>query len=216
MTNAPDGRPWHGTSKITEVKKDRNWLPWIIGLLILLILTMVLARSCAHRATPPAHATGQTLSWVTPPVAVETVILPGGRTIVLKPHTLNYELQRFLASSEATPRKFTFDRLNFATNSARLPADARSTVSALAQILTAFPNATVELQGYADSTGAEPHNAQLGAHRAEAVEQALIAQGVAADRMKTATGGSSHPTEPNATVAGRAENRRTELLVTAK
>ena len=125
-------------------------------------------------------------------------------------------MQSFLASGDAPPRRFTFDHLNFATNSAALPADAQQTVGALAQILTAYPKARVELAGYADATGADPHNVQLGTQRAEAVEKALAAQGVAADRMKTATGGSSDPVDTNASAAGRAENRRTELVVTAK
>ena len=152
----------------------------------------------------------------TPPVAVEKVTLPGGKTVDLEPKTLNYELQRFLASGEAPPRRFTFDRLNFATDSAELPADAQATVSALAQILSAYSNAKVELQGYADATGSDPHNVQLGSQRADAVRKALAAQGVSADRMKTATGGSSNPVDTNASAGGRAENRRTELVVTAK
>ena len=48
------------------------------------------------------------------------------------------------------------------------------------------------------------------------MQKALAAQGVAADRMKTATGGSSKPVDTNTSVSGRAENRRTELVVTAK
>ena len=144
------------------------------------------------------------------------MILPGGRTVDLEPQTLNYDLQRFLASSEAAPRTFTFEHLNFATDSAALPADAQGTVSALAQILAAYPKAQVHLNGYADATGNEPRNLQLGAQRAAAVAQALVAQGVAADRIKTATGGSTNPADTNASSRGRAENRRTELLVSAK
>ena len=34
--------------------------------------------------------------------------------------------------------------------------------------------------------------------------------------MKTATGGSSNPVDTNANAGGRAENRRTELVVTSK
>ena len=225
--NDPNKRDVHGTSKVTPVAKKSGtpaWLPWVLALLGLLLL-FLLFRGCAHRASAPVTNTTQTTTTTTsstaatpttPPVAVEKVTLPGGQTVDLEPKTLNYELQRFLASGDAPPRRFTFDHLNFATDSAELPGDAQQTVSALAQILTAYPKAKVELAGYADSTGSDPHNVQLGTQRAEAVEKALVDQGVATDRMKTATGGSSNPVGPNADASGRAENRRTELVVTAK
>ena len=228
MTNIdPSKRDVHGTSKVTPVPKKGGmpaWLPWVLALLGLLLL-LLLFRSCSHRAPAPVTNTTETTTSTTtntvagpstPPVAVEKVTLPGGKTIDLEPKSLNYELQSFLASADAPPRRFTFDHLNFATDSAELPSDAQQTVSALAQILTAYPKAKVELAGYADSTGTNPHNVQLGTQRAEAVEKALASQGVAADRMKTATGGSSNPVDTNANPSGRAENRRTELVVTAK
>ena len=227
MSNIDPNRPGvHGTSKVTPVAKKNGipaWLPWLLALLGILLL-LLLFRSCSHRAPAPVTNTTETTTTTTtntvapgaPAVAVEKVTLPGGKTLDLEPKTLNYELSSFLASGDAPPRRFTFDHLNFATDSAALPADAQQTVSALAQILTAYPKAKVELAGYADSTGADPHNVQLGTQRAEAVQKALAAQGVAADRMKTATGGSSNPVDTNASASGRAENRRTELVVTAK
>ena len=223
----PNKRDVHGTSKVTSIPKKGGspaWLPWVLALLGLVLL-LVLFRSCSHRAAAPVTNTTETTTTTTtntasapgtPPVAVQTVTLPGGKTIDLEPKTLNYELQSFLASSAAPPRRFTFEHLNFATDSAQLPSDAQQTVGALAQILTAYPKARVELAGYADSTGADPHNVELGRQPAEAVQKALAAQGVAAARMKTATGGSSNPVDTNADASGRAENRRTELVVTAK
>ena len=231
MTNIdPNKRDVHGTSKVTEVpkKKGMAWLPWLIGALVLLALLFLLLRSCGHQPATTVTNTetttttttntadaGNTVS-ATPPVGVEQVTLPNGKSVGLEPKTLNYELQRFLASSNPTPQIFTFDHLNFATNSAELPGDAQDTVSALAQILTAYPNAKVQLSGYADATGSDPHNVQLGAERATAVAKALTAQGVAADRIKTATGGASNPVDTNASSQGRAENRRTELVVLSK
>ena len=225
MTNTDPSRDVHGTSKVTPVakKKGMAWLPWLIGALVLLALLLLLLRSCGHNqattttnTTDTTTVTNTTSSAATPAVAVEQVSLPNGKVVGLAPKTLNYDLQRYLASSEPTPQTFTFENLNFATDSASLPSDAQATVSALAQILTAYPKAKVQLNGYADATGSDPHNTQLGAERAQAVAQALQAQGVAADRIKTATGGASNPLDTNATSQGRAENRRTELSVLAK
>ncbi len=225
MTNTDPSRDVHGTSKVTPVakKKGLSWLPWLIGALVLLALLLLLLRSCGHNqattttnTTDTTTVTNTTSSAATPAVAVEQVTLPNGKVVGLEPKTLNYDLQRYLASSAPTPQTFTFENLNFATDSASLPADAQATVGALAQILTAYPKAKVQLNGYADATGSDPHNTQLGAQRAQAVAQALQAQGVAADRIKTATGGASNPVDTNATSQGRAENRRTELTVLAK
>ncbi len=227
MTNTDPSRGVHGTSKVTPIakKKGMAWLPWLIGALVLLALLLLLARSCSHnQATTTTNTTDTTTvtnttssaAPATPAVAVEQVTLPNGKVIGLEPKTLNYDLQRYLASTAPTPQTFTFENLNFATNSAALPSDGQATVSALSQILAAYPKAKVQLNGYADSTGGDPHNTQLGAQRADAVSQALQAQGVAADRIKTATGGASNPVDTNATSQGRAENRRTELTVLAK
>ena len=224
MTNIdPNNKNVHGASKVTEVqaKKSFKWLPWLLAALGLLLL-LLLFRGCAqHRAPATTSTTVSTTTTsatapATPPVAVEKITLPGGKSLDLQPKTLNYELQAYLASPDAAPRTFTFDRLNFATDSAALPTDAQETVSALAQILSAYPKAQVQLNGYADATGSDPHNVQLGSQRADAVAAALKAQGVTADRIKTATGGSSNPVDTNASSQGRAENRRTELVVLAK
>lgn len=216
----------HGTSTVTPVskpvEKKTNWLPWLLLPLLLLALFFIL-RSCGDReeettttVTTTEEQTETPAVTATPALPVEQVTLPGGRTVELEPNTMNYSLQRYLASTEATPRRFTFDRLNFATASAELPGDASTTVNALGQIMAAYPNARVRIEGYADARGTDPANVQLGAQRAEAVARALIAQGVAASRVETATGGETNPVESNATAPGRAENRRTDLVVLAK
>ena len=227
MTNTDPSRDVHGTSKVTAIAKKKGlaWLPWLLAALVALAVLLFLLRSCGHNqavtttnTTDTTTVTNTTSSAepATPAVAVEQVTLPNGKTVGLSPKTLDYDLQRYLASSAPTPQTFTFENLNFATDSATLPSDAQATVGALAQILAAYPKATVRLNGYADATGDASHNDQLGAQRAQAVAQALQAQGVAADRIKTATGGASDPVDTNATSQGRAENRRTELTVLAK
>ena len=224
MSNIDPNKKVHGASKVTAVPAKGGlpkWLPWLLAALGLLLLVL-LFRSCGHERAAVTTSTSSTVTTTssstaaTPPVGVEKVTLPGGRSVDLEPKTLNYELQAFLASPAPVPQTFTFDHLNFATDSAALPADAQETVSALAQILSAYPKAKVRLNGYADASGSDPQNVALGTQRADAVAAALTAQGVAADRISTATGGSSDPVDTNASRQGRAENRRTELVVLAK
>lgn len=192
---------------------SRNWVPWLVGLAVLLVLLLLGLRTCAHRdqvATAPEAAP------VTAPLPVEAVALPNGTSVNLEPRTLNYELQRYLASNEATPKTFQFDKLNFDTGSAAIRAEDRANVDALAQILAAYPNARAKVAGYTDARGTAPANAQLGQQRADAVVAALVAKGIANDRIEAVSGGESTPTDTNATAQGQFENRRTELIVTAK
>ena len=209
--NGADGAP---PKHIHIEKKKTNWLPWILLLLGLIALLFALSR-CGHDKTqavaPPAATQPGT-----PAVAVEKIALPNGQTVDLQPATLNYELQRYLASDAPVPRTFTFDKLNFdSASSAIRPVDV-PTLSALAQILQAYPKAQVRIEGYADARGSEPANVKLGADRAAAVAAALGAKGVESGRIATGTGGEANPVDTNATQEGRFENRRTDLIVTAK
>jgi outer membrane protein OmpA-like peptidoglycan-associated protein len=203
--------------------RSNFYLPWIVGAVGLLLLVLLL-HQCNKEVgkvpeeTPAAVAAAAPVTPAAPAAAlpVETVTLPGGRTFSAAPQSLNYELQRFLASSEPAPRSFTFDQLNFATNAATIRDEDRATVDALGDILAAYPAARVRITGYADARGAEPANATLGAERAAAVRTALVAKGVAENRIETASGGENDPVATNADPAGRLENRRSELTVLAK
>lgn len=202
-------------------KKPVNWLAWLLlALGILALIYGIIRHSGGSTAAAPVAtaepAAAPPAGPATPPVATQRVVLPGGEAIDVAPQTLNDDLQRFLASDEATPRTFTFDKLNFDTASAAITPDDRPTLTALGRILRAYPKAAVTLTGYADARGTDPANAKLGDERAKAVAAALAAEGVDAGRITVASGGDSNPVASNATAPGQAENRRTELTVTTK
>ncbi|WP_165842882.1 OmpA family protein [Phenylobacterium deserti] len=203
-----------------DKKKAPKWRLWLLLALALVALLLLLSR-CGRRETEVAPQTAPAApaapaAEAAAALPVEQVTLPGGQTVGLAPQTLNYELQRFLASDAPAPRTFTFDKLNFDTNAAVIRSVDQPTIQALAQILNAYPNARVQLIGFADARGSEAQNAQLASQRAAAVSQALVAAGVDPSRVSTASGGESKPVESNATSEGRFENRRTDLIVTSK
>ena len=202
--------------KVHIEKKKTNWLAWILLGLGILAALLALSRCQRHdtAAVPPAPAPAVVPA--TPPVAVEHVTLPGGKVVDLSPKTLNYDLQGFLASSAPAPRTFTFDKLNFDTASSAIRAEDGPTLTALSQILAAYPKSVVRLVGYADARGTDATNAKLGAARAAAVAKSLTDAGISAKRVTTASGGDSNPVASNATAGGQFENRRTELVVTSK
>lgn len=201
---------------VDEAAPRKNfYLPWIVGI-VGVILLLLLLKSCLGRDAEPVATAPVATPTATAALPVESVGLPNGQTVSLEPRSFNYELQRYLASSEATPRTFQFDKLNFDTSSAAIRQSDEGNIDALAQILAGYPAAKVKIVGYADARGSSPSNDQLGQQRATAVMDALVAKGVARDRIEAATGGETSPTADNASSQGRFENRRSELVVLSK
>ncbi len=107
--------------------------------------------------------------------------------------------------------------VSFATGSDRI-VGRRSfeTLDALAATLAAHPEiARVEVQGHTDDRGDRAVNVALSAARAEAVRAYVLAHGVAEPRVVAVGHGPDHPCADNATVEGRAANRRVEVHVRA-
>ena len=71
----------------------------------------------------------------------------------------------------------------FATGKSALDAEASATLKAAVDYLKAHPDVKVALSGFVDSTGNADANAELAKQRAQAVQGALTASGIAADRI---------------------------------
>jgi len=78
---------------------------------------------------------------------------------------------------------FPGTKLLFDTGKADIPATAAADFKAVADYLAANPQAKVQLSGYVDSTGPADVNKELALARATAVRGALVAAGVAEDRI---------------------------------
>ena len=122
----------------------------------------------------------------------------------------------YLAGTQATPQTFTFEKLNFDTAKSDIRPSDQADVDQVAATLKQYPKAHIRIAGYADTRGNEAANVALGKARADSVKTALVAKSIDGGRIETATGGASDPVDTNATATGRAENRRTELVVTSK
>jgi peptidoglycan-associated lipoprotein len=77
--------------------------------------------------------------------------------------------------------------------------DQQATLQADAAWLQQHPNAKFTIEGHCDERGSTEYNLALGDNRANAVKQALVQMGVAADRIKTISFGKEKPfcTESN-------------------
>lgn len=103
----------------------------------------------------------------------------------------------------------------FATNSHTLSAEAEAALSKVAYNLQQFPNTDVTVIGYTDNTGSEELNQRLSLQRAQAVVDYLELHGIPSTRLKAVGQGENDPIASNSTAAGRAQNRRVELFITA-
>lgn len=104
--------------------------------------------------------------------------------------------------------------LLFSTGSAVLKAGAYDEINRVAQVLNQYPETTMMIAGHTDSVGSESSNQVLSERRAEAVKNALTAQGVSSSRMRTVGYGEGQPIADNNTEAGRQMNRRVTVTIT--
>jgi outer membrane protein OmpA-like peptidoglycan-associated protein len=101
----------------------------------------------------------------------------------------------------------------FATGKAELQPGAATTIQRLANFLEEYPEKTVLIEGFTDSTGSADFNQGLSERRALSVRQALVNAGLSPERISTAGFGMSRPVADNATAEGRQRNRRVEIVI---
>jgi outer membrane protein OmpA-like peptidoglycan-associated protein len=104
----------------------------------------------------------------------------------------------------------------FGFNQSNLKTDAQIKLAKVAGILLTYPNLKLQVEGYTDNVGSDTYNLKLSQQRATSVQAFLIAQGVSPDNITAQGYGDSHPVANNATSAGRAENRRVDLVVSGQ
>ena len=100
------------------------------------------------------------------------------------------------------------DRVLFAVDQSTLSPEARTILQGQAQWLMSNGDYAIIIEGHADEQGTREYNLALGARRAAAVQQFLIAQGVPAGRMKTISYGKERPIEVCSEEACYSRNRR--------
>lgn len=101
--------------------------------------------------------------------------------------------------------------VNFETGKAILLPSSQGVLDQVAQSLVDNPEVNVEVGGHTDNTGSKATNRRLSDARAKAVRDYLISKGVDSGRITAQGYGPDKPMADNATVAGRAANRRVEL-----
>ena len=102
--------------------------------------------------------------------------------------------------------------VNFDTDRAAIRPDSAPLVDEIAKLLNGSPELDVHVDGHTDAAGTPARNRALAQERARAVVAALVASGITAARLNARGFGADKPLAPNDDEAGRAQNRRVELV----
>jgi outer membrane protein OmpA-like peptidoglycan-associated protein len=111
--------------------------------------------------------------------------LPDGSVLDAPVDSGTFKLAATLKSGAgALPQKFDLEGVTFDRGTATIDANGQQDVRRLATVLKAWPNAKVRIEGSSQGEGAPAADAKLSTGRAEAVRDALVADGVDTDRIQ--------------------------------
>ena len=119
-------------------------------------------------------------------------------------------------AAPGSPQEFAVnvgDLVHFEEDSSALSGEARSILGHQASWLNQYAQYRVTIEGHADERGTREYNLALGERRANAARQALLASGVAANRVTAVTYGKERPDAVGSTEAAWAKNRRAVTAV---
>jgi peptidoglycan-associated lipoprotein len=110
--------------------------------------------------------------------------------------------------------KRNFSRIFFAFDSANLTPDSRKALIENVEIMGAFPELIVEVQGHCDDRGTTEYNLTLGQRRADAISNYMTTAGVARSRISAVSFGEEHPLQRGPGEVAWSRNRRAEFRIT--
>ncbi len=106
--------------------------------------------------------------------------------------------------------------INFAVDSAVVPAAYRGELEKVAAFMKKFGNVRAVIEGHTDDSGEAAYNDQLSQRRADGVRKVLVEDyGIAANRLSAVGYGEGRPIANNETVEGRKANRRVVAVIEA-
>jgi peptidoglycan-associated lipoprotein len=118
-------------------------------------------------------------------------------------------------SSPAFFQQTIGDRVLFLVNESSFTDEARSILNSQAEWLLANTDYNAIIEGHADEQGTREYNLALGARRANAAKEFLMARGVAGNRLKVLSYGKERPIEICSDESCYAKNRRAVTVLSS-
>ncbi len=104
--------------------------------------------------------------------------------------------------------------VTFAVNQASIQSQFYDELNNVASTLVEYPQTKIDVIGHADSDGTTEYNQDLSERRAASVKAYLTGQGVQPIRIVSYGRGELEPIASNSTAAGKAQNRRVQIVLT--
>lgn len=187
----------------------------------LALLTLLLA-GCAAPPKPVPAVTNPVPGSAPGPVYGQ--VTPGSRAWTPQMEAAERQLSSSLSGSGVSVAKTTDERLwitlpgdiTFQPNRSALKPTATALLDKIVLALRNVPAADLRIVGHTDSKGAAAANDALSLDRAASTRDWLVARGMSPIRMAVAGRGARDPLASNDDEAGRATNRRVEILIGEK
>ena len=125
-----------------------------------------------------------------------------------EPYLKDVPLKRIQPGEKVILKNIFFD---FA--SAKLLDESKAELKQLVQFLRDNPEVKIRITGHTDNVGTQAYNLDLSQNRARAVANYLLGEGIGMTRVSYRGMSFSESVADNSTEEGRAQNRRTELLI---
>jgi outer membrane protein OmpA-like peptidoglycan-associated protein len=161
-------------ARIWLVVNPNVGLPLLLGT-VLAIALLVHAAILTHTGWMSAYYNGGAKT----PVEAAAAEVPVAETPAAEAPAVVAEPAPVVSSAAAPP----VGRVFFAVDKSDQWVDGGDSITAMAAYLKANETAKASISGYHDASGGRQHNAELAKARAIVVRDALVARGIAADRL---------------------------------
>ena len=125
--------------------------------------------------------------------------------------TINVPLQPIEPGASVILKNIFFDVKKY-----ELKPASMDELNKVVMMLTENPTINIQISGYTDNVGNDADNLTLSVNRAKSVTAYLFSKGINPKRFAFKGYGAAKPIAGNDTEPGRAQNRRTELIITGK
>ncbi|MGK5021564.1 OmpA family protein [Janthinobacterium lividum] len=139
---------------------------------------------------------------------------PASKPIFNAEQVATLQEQGFKQTDEGWELSFT-DKLLFEFDAAKLTPQSRSAIQKISAALLKVGITHMRVEGHTDNEGPEAYNNKLSLARANVVADDMSASGIARDNIIVKGLGMSKPVASNASKAGKAENRRVTVIISA-
>lgn len=174
-------------------------MTWTKGWLRALAAVLMGAALVGCSSTPPQSDSGTQAGGAVGGVDVDTGTISDEGALSGK------ALQAKIAEMREHRVHFDFDR-------SEIKSEYFGVIQEHADFMAANPNLKVTIAGYCDERGSPEYNLALGERRANAVYNALVAQGISPKRIQTVSYGENYPLDPRHNEDAWAKNRRATFV----